>query len=240
MVAAYDDNRAVAHGGHGPTDGTQQPVGKAAAAPAAHNDHGSVPSRTHQGVLGLVKHRLGGDHEAGMSLPGTPGGGLEDVLGVHLGGRPAKLAGERGTFVPLPQGPEEHEERDFVQVGLVGRPVHSPQTGLGSVYSDHQRQIHDASPLDRDSSVMRHDGYGCGCMVQHGLGDGADVHADRVAPNAPPDDYQGRVVRHVDQMAGGAAGAGLLDDLDARVLLPPRQQHAGQVGRLPAGHPFVQ
>ncbi len=41
---------------------------------------------------------------------------------------------------------------------------------------------------------MRDDGDGCTDVVQRRVRDRADVHAERVVPDAAPDDQQGRTV----------------------------------------------
>ncbi len=72
-----------------------------------------------------------------MQPPRTPGGGAHDDVGLQTGGGFAQFTCEGGTLIPLPQGPEDHKEGNSVQGGLVRRPVHSPQAGLGAVDSDH-------------------------------------------------------------------------------------------------------
>lgn len=87
------------------------------------------------------------------------------------------------------------------------------------------------------ASVVWDHGDRRGGVVKHGMSDGPDVGAERRTARAAADDEQGRVAGGVDQVVGGLAGSGPLNDLDGRELLPPGAQRLGQ-GVRPLGVQF--
>jgi hypothetical protein len=83
-------------------------------------------------------------------------------------------------------------------------------------------------------------GDGGGGVVQYGVGDRADVGAERAPADAAADDDQGSLVGGADQVSGGRSVRGLLDHLDDGELLPPRAQDVARGGGLLPGQPGVE